>query len=140
MLDVQDIIVRYGAREVLRDVSFELRSGEIVALLGPNGAGKTTLVRALNSAVPLAGGEIRLDGKHLHEFSRREIARRVAVVAQENETKFPVTVLDFVLSGRFAHGTAFGWESEEDIRTAENALVDCDLREFSGRLMNELSG
>ena len=140
MIDVRNISVRYDGREVLRDVSFCLQSGEIVALLGPNGAGKTTLVRALNAAVPLTAGGILMDGRRLREFSRRDIAQRIAVVAQENETKFPVTVLEFVLSGRFAQGRAFGWETEEDIRVAEKALADCDLGEFADRLMNELSG
>ena len=140
MIDVKNISVRYDGREVLRDVSFALAAGEIVALLGPNGAGKTTLVRALNAAVALSAGGILMDGRRLWEFSRREIAQRIAVVAQENETKFPVTVLEFVLSGRFAQGPAFGWETEEDIRVAEMALVDCDLGDFADRLMNELSG
>jgi len=125
---------------VLEGVSFELNDGEVMALLGANGAGKTTLVRSLNATVALASGEILIDGNPLPSLSRREIAGRIAVVAQENETRFPVTVLEFVLSGRFVHGGAFGWESEEDIEAARQALEDCDLTEYSSRLMNELSG
>lgn len=140
MLKVKNITIKYGANEVLRDISFELRAGEIVALLGPNGAGKTTLIRALNGIVPVSGGEIDLNGKELSNFSRREIAQNIAVVAQENETKFPITVLEFVLSGRFARGSAFGWETEDDFRAAELALEQCDLGKFGSRLMNELSG
>jgi len=109
-------------------------------LLGPNGAGKTTLIRALNRAVPTVNGEIHLDGKAIKEYSRREIGRQIAVVAQENETKFPVTVLEFVLAGRFVHGGAFGWETDDDIAIARLALRDCDLSGFADRLMNELSG
>ncbi len=73
-------------------------------------------------------------------MSRREIAKQIAVVAQENETRFPITVLEFVLSGRFVHGSAFGWESENDVEFAQNALADCDLVGFESRLMNHLSG
>ena len=140
MLEVRDIVVKYESREVIRGVSFDLREGQIIALLGPNGAGKTTLIRALNGSVPLADGEIKLDEKPLAELSRRDIARSIAVVAQENETKFPVTVLEFVLAGRFVHGRAFGWESEADIQAARTALNECHLAEFENRLMNELSG
>jgi len=140
MLSVRDITVRYGERAVLDGVSFELNDGEVLALLGANGAGKTTLVRSLNATVALASGEILIDRNSLSSLSRREIAGRIAVVAQENETRFPVTVLEFVLSGRFVHGGAFGWESEEDIEAASQALEDCDLTEYSSRLMNELSG
>ncbi len=140
MLEVGDISVSYGDREVLRDVSLSLRGGEIIALLGSNGAGKTTLIRTLNGTLPVTGGEIELDGRRLSELSRREIAANIAVVAQENETRFPVTVLEFVMSGRFVHGNAFGWESETDVEFARNALKECDLADFETRLMNHLSG
>jgi iron complex transport system ATP-binding protein len=140
MLVGQNISVRYGKRSVLENVSLELRSGEIVAMLGPNGAGKTTMLRALNGSVRISSGMIELDDKPLPEYSRREIAKRVAVVAQENETKFPLTVLDFVLAGRFANGSAFGCDTDFDIEAAMEALEDCDLTDFEGRLMNELSG
>lgn len=140
MLEVRDISVSYGERAVLQDVSFELREGKVIALLGANGAGKTTLIKALNRTVETSGGELLLDERPLNSLSRREIAQNIAVVAQENETRFPVTVLEFVLSGRFAHGGAFGWETDEDIDLAQAALVDCDLDGYESRLMNELSG
>ena len=108
MLDVQDISINYGVCAVVQNISFSLQTGKIVALLGENGAGKTTVLKSLNGGLPVASGEIRLNGKSLKDFSRREIAQKIAVVAQETETKFPVSVLEFVLSGRFAHGAAFG--------------------------------
>ena len=140
MLKARNITIKYGSCEVLRDVSFDLKTGEIIALLGANGAGKTTLIRALNGTLPVSTGEIMLDCKAISAFSRREIAQNIAVVAQENETKFPVTVLQFVLSGRFARGSAFGWETVNDLEIAVNALEKCDLAEYDSRLMNELSG
>ena len=140
MIRVDNIRVAYERRAVLDGVSFDLADGNVLALLGANGAGKTTLVRSLNRTVPLSLGEILFDERPLNGFSRREIAHRVAVVAQENETRFPVTVLEFVLSGRFVHGGALGWETDADVDAANKALADCDLTEYSSRLMNELSG
>ncbi|MGB7207319.1 MAG: ABC transporter ATP-binding protein [Pyrinomonadaceae bacterium] len=140
MLDVRNITIKYGPCDVLRDMSFDLKTREIIAVLGANGAGKTTLIRALNGTLPISTGDILLNGKALGGFSRREIAQSIAVVAQENETKFPVTVLQFVLSGRFARGSAFGWETTKDLEIAETALRKCDLADCDGRLMNELSG
>ncbi len=140
MLDVQNISVKYGSRLVLRDASLKLVDGSIVALLGANGAGKTTLIKALNGTLPVSSGEIRLDKESISDMSRRRIAKNIAVVAQENEVRFPVTVLEFVLSGRFARGRAFGWESKTDVEFAQNALADCDLSEFQLRLMGHLSG
>lgn len=140
MLIAQNISINYGNTQILRDVSFSLESGEIIAILGANGAGKTTLLRALNNTLPIASGEISLNGKSIYDHSRREIAQKIAVVAQENETKFPITVIEFVLAGRFAHGNSFGWETENDLNIAFDCLKLCDLKEYEKRLMNELSG
>src|SRR5215213_7479879 len=109
MLEVRNISVAFSERTIIDDVTLELCGGEIVALLGPNGAGKTTLLRSLNATVPLKSGTIMVKGIPLGSLSRREIAKNIAVVAQENETKFPITVLAFVLAGRFTRGAAFGW-------------------------------
>ena len=141
MLKVQNISINYGECAVVEDVSFSLEAGKIVALLGANGAGKTTLLKSLNGSLPAAKGEISLDGKDLKDHSRREIARKIAVIAQENETKFPVSVLEFVLSGRFAQPSGnFGWETEKDLQIAVDCLVLCDLKNYESRLMNRLSG
>ena len=140
MLNAADVTIRFGDRTAVSNVSFSLRAGRIIALLGPNGAGKSTLMRSLNGSIPVSSGRVELDGRPLDSFSRRDIARRIAVVAQENETRFPVTVLQYVLAGRFANGSAFGWEAEGDISAAREALERCDLGGFAPRLMNELSG
>lgn len=140
MLEVQNISINYGVCAVVQNISFMLEAGKIIALLGANGAGKTTLLKALNGSLPIANGEILLNNKALKSFSRREIAQKIAVIAQENETKFPVSVLEFVLSGRFAHGAAFGWETEKDLQIALDCLEKCDLQTYANRTMNQLSG
>ncbi len=140
MLDASNISVIYGDQAVLDSVSVAIQANEVVAVLGANGAGKTTLLRVLNGAVIPISGDVRLDGDYLGEFSRRQTAKRITVVAQENETKFPMTVLEFVLAGRFAYGGGFGFESDEDREVALSSLELCGLKAFSGRLMNELSG
>ena len=140
MLEVQNISINYGVCAVVQNVSLELKTGKIIALLGANGAGKTTVLKSLNGSLPAANGAINLDGKSIESYSRREIARKIAVIAQETETKFPVTVLEFVLAGRFAHGAAFGWETEKDVQIAVESLAQCDLQSYANRSMNQLSG
>ena len=71
MIAVQNISISYSRRLVVREISFDLRDGEIIALLGPNGAGKTTLIRALNQTVSLTSGNIEFDGRDIASFSRR---------------------------------------------------------------------
>lgn len=140
MIRVDNISVKHGQTTVLSGINLDIGAGEIVALIGPNGAGKTSLIRTMNGTLPIDSGQVLLDELSIDGFSRKNIACRIAVVAQENETKFPITVLDFVLSGRFARGGAFGWESDEDREAALKALADCGLADLSNRLMNELSG
>jgi iron complex transport system ATP-binding protein len=140
MLTAEAVTVNYDGHSALQDVSLAVGPSSMLVLLGANGAGKTTLIKALNGTVEPSAGRVLLDSKPLTAYPRREIARRIAVVAQENETKFPVSVLEFVLAGRFAHGGAFGWETPEDIDVAKNALGECDLSQMEERYMNELSG
>lgn len=142
MLEARGITVCYGEREVIADVSLAAQAGRVTAVIGPNGAGKSTLMRALNGAKQIARGEILLDGKPLREYARRAIGRRIAVVAQEAELRFPVTVMEFVLGGRYAWAStgAWGWETGRDVEAAERALLETELEDFSARLMKELSG
>ena len=142
MLEARDLTIKYEARVAVANVSLKLAPGEITAIIGPNGAGKSTLLRALNGQVRGASGAVLLDGEPVEKFSRRSIGRRIAVVAQEAELRFPVTVLEFVLGGRFAWAgnAGWGWETERDLRVAHDVIAETELAELSGRLMNELSG
>jgi iron complex transport system ATP-binding protein len=142
MLDARNVTIAYDHRIAVADVSLSLKPGEITAIIGPNGAGKSTLLKSLNGQVRPSSGMILLDGQPLERLNRRSISRRIAVVAQEAELRFPVTVLEFVLGGRFAWATnaGWGWETEHDLQIADAVLRETELGELSGRLMNELSG
>lgn len=142
MLEARDVTIKYDERVAVANVSLALAAGGVTAIIGPNGAGKSTLLRALNGQVRRASGVILLDGEPIEKLSRRAIGRHIAVVAQEAELRFPVTVLEFVLGGRFAwaSNTGWGWETERDLSVAEAVLRETELTDLSGRLMNELSG
>jgi len=88
MLEVRNITISYGKTAVLKDVSFGLNNGEIIAVLGANGAGKTTLIRALNGTLPVSKGEILLDGKPFGSFSRRQIAQRLRLSLRKMRRNF----------------------------------------------------
>lgn len=140
MLEANNVTVNYGEREAVAGVSLSLRPGEVIAVIGPNGAGKSTLLRALNGSVLPSAGEVLLDDQTVQSYARRTIARRIAVVAQEPELRFPVTVLEFVLGGRYAWSNAWGWETPRDLEVAQGILAETELAGFGNRLMNELSG
>src|SRR2546423_910275 len=108
MLEARKISVNYDDRKAVADVSLRAQAGRMIAIIGPNGAGKSTVLRALNGSVPLSGGEVLLDERRIDSYARRAVARQIAVVAQEADLRFPVTVLEFVLGGRYAWSNASG--------------------------------
>lgn len=142
LLEARDLTVAYDDRIAVADLTLSLNAGEITAIIGPNGAGKSTLLRALNGQIPKVSGAIMLDGQPLERLNRRSISRQIGVVAQEAELRFPVTVLEFVLGGRFAWATnsGWGWETERDLEVANAVINETELSDLSARLMNELSG
>jgi iron complex transport system ATP-binding protein len=142
MLEAKDVSISYGMRQAVVNASLSVQPGTITAIVGANGAGKSSLLRAFNGAIQPSSGQVLLDGKPLSSFARRTIGRRIAVVTQEALLAFPVSVLEYVLGGRFAWSSAggWGWESEQDLKIASEVLRQTELEDFSGRLMNELSG
>jgi iron complex transport system ATP-binding protein len=140
MLEARKISVNYDEREAIAGASLIAKPTDVIAIIGPNGAGKSTLLRALNGNVALSAGEVLLDERSIKSYSRRAVAQRIAVVAQEAELRFPVTVTEFVLGGRFAWSNAWGWETERDVEIMQKTLREAELEDFADRLMNELSG
>ena len=130
----------YGGRTVLHDLSLRVASGEFVGLLGPNGSGKSTLLRLLAGLLRPAAGEVRFAGRPVSEYSRRELARRVAVVAQEPVLPEGFTVAELVLLGRTPHLRAFQPEGPADFAAARRALAVVDCLDLAERRLGELSG
>src|SRR5262245_32841229 len=86
MLDLRDINFSYQ-RQVLYGITLDVRAGEIVALLGANGSGKSTLLAVAHGALKPQSGEVLFEGRPVADFSRREAARRMALVAQSGEIR-----------------------------------------------------
>lgn len=141
MLEASHLSINYGARKAVVDISLRAAPGSMTAIVGANGAGKSSLLRALNGTIQPTSGEVLLDGRPLNSYPRRTIGRRIAVVAQEAVLAFPVSVLEFVLGGRYVWSAGmWGWESESDLEIAAEVLRETELEAFGARLMNELSG
>jgi iron complex transport system ATP-binding protein len=142
MLQLRDIHFTYpgrAPRETISGVTLEVRAGEVVALLGPNGSGKSTLLSIAIGALKPDQGEVLFDGQSVAGFSRREIAQRMALVAEQGAIRFPMTALEYVLTGRFAYTTALGFDSPRDVEIARQSLADADAAHFAHRRFNQLS-
>jgi len=139
-LEATAVSAAYGTRAVLRDCSFALGSGEIVAIVGPNGAGKSTLLRVLAGLLRPSAGGVALDGQDLMASSRSALARRIAVVPQIFDTLFPFTVREVVALGRTARLGAFGRASASDAEAVERAIGELELAHLASRRIDRLSG
>lgn len=142
ILDVQDVRFRYpgATSDALSGVTLAVASGELVALLGPNGSGKTTLVRAALGLFAPQSGMTAILGRPARDWSRRELARVVGVVAQREDNLFPQRVRDTVRLGRYPHLGPWAIERDEDRAAVERALERCDVAAFADRWLWTLSG
>src|SRR4030081_3772121 len=125
---------------VLRNVSLEVERGTIVGLLGPNGSGKTTLLRIVGGILPPLTRRVLINGHPIEQRTRRELARRIAVVPQETHTTFDFSVIDMVLMGRYPHLGAFELEGAADQEIARDALAATGTAALETRLFGTLSG
>ncbi len=95
LLRLEGIEVGYGDLTAVREVSLEVRAGEVVALIGGNGAGKTTTLRAITGLLPVRRGLIELDGKRLDGLSPSRIVAQGLAHVPEGRQLFPtMTVLE----------------------------------------------
>jgi iron complex transport system ATP-binding protein len=140
LLSAHQIEFAYNGRMVLRGVDLALERGGLVALLGPNGSGKTTLLKILNGILSPRAGHVALDGDNLAAFSRRAIARRIALVPQEVNVPFAFTVREMVLLGRTPHIRPLFGESARDRAAIDRALALTETRALAARVFGELSG
>jgi phosphate transport system ATP-binding protein len=99
-MTLEGLGVAYGAKQAVRDVTLEVRAGEVLGLIGPSGCGKTTLLRTLNRLTELTPGAVRsgrlaLDGQDIDTFEVTQLRRRVSMVFQQ-PNPFPMSVFDNV--------------------------------------------
>jgi iron complex transport system ATP-binding protein len=139
VLAVEHVSVVLEDTLVVDRFSLELTDGDWVGLIGPNGAGKTTIVRAIAGLVPYRGS-VRMWGRELAELSRREVARRIAVVPQNPVIPADMTALEYVLLGRTPHIGYAGSPGNGDVVSSLAALDRLEIAGLSQRRLGSLSG
>lgn len=138
-IHTRELSFAYKDRAVLHAVSLSVESGDMVGITGPNGSGKTTLLKIL-SAVLRGRGEVKLNGRNIHAYGRRELSRLFAVVQQEARVNFPYTAAEIVLMGRASYHSPFVLEGKEDLEVARASMELTDSLPLADRYLHELSG
>ncbi|MBD8688603.1 MULTISPECIES: iron ABC transporter ATP-binding protein [unclassified Rhizobium] len=138
MIRIDHVSLQYGAARILKDVSLTIPKGGITALIGPNGAGKSSLLGLIARLQPLQEGSISIDDLPIASTPSRELAKKLAILRQDNQVASRLTVKELVGFGRFPHNR--GHQTQADRQMVEEALQLFDLSDLSGRFLETLSG
>ncbi|MDR7077578.1 iron complex transport system ATP-binding protein [Neobacillus niacini] len=141
MLNVQHVSGGYSNESVLKDISFEVQTGELFGIVGPNGSGKTTLLKMISGILPTTKGDIYIREKKLQEYTTKQLAQIVAVLSQDSSQSFSYTVKETVSLGRYAHqkGWFQTWE-DTDEEIVQRVMKQTGISAFQNKNIQQLSG
>ncbi|MCQ1539072.1 ABC transporter ATP-binding protein [Methanocalculus taiwanensis] len=136
-ITVDSLDFSYQSTRILHGLNFTVGEGTVLCIVGPNGSGKTTLIRCLDRILHPSGA-ILINGKHIRDLGRRELAEIIGYVPQIGAKIAAATVFDVVMMGRTPH---MGWQSrKEDLSLVEEAIQLLKVDHLADREFNELSG
>jgi iron complex transport system ATP-binding protein len=136
---MENVTVRYGGRDVLRNISVAFRPGKVTGILGPNGAGKTTLLRVAHGALRPKAGFVSILDRALEDWSREALARVVAYLPQGGAAHWPIAARELVALGRTPYRGGLSRLSQADECAIHGALRRADALAFADKRIDELS-
>jgi iron complex transport system ATP-binding protein len=140
VIEVKELYAGYGSGDVIRGISFKAQRGESLCILGPNGCGKSTLLKTIARIIEYRG-KISLESRDLMSFTRKEQAKKIALLGQSARIFFPYTVYETVSLGRYAYAEGFLKNlSAEDREIIEDILKKLEIWDIRNRMIDELSG
>ncbi|GHV94574.1 iron ABC transporter [Spirochaetia bacterium] len=140
MIEVKDLSAGYNGEDVIQSISFTAECGESLCILGPNGCGKSTLLKAI-ARIIACRGTVKLEGREVSGFSRKELAKKIAFLGQAAQIYFPYTVRETVSLGRYAYSGGFLKNlSPEDEEVIGKTIKMLDIQDIQNRMIDELSG
>jgi len=138
-LELQDVCFGYTGGLLLKEVSFAIAPGELIALIGPNGSGKTTLLKIMLGLLRPRSGSVTLHGRPLSDYPPKSRALNLAYVSQQPSSSFPLTVRELVALGRYPHDGR-GRLTPAGSLAVTNALHRSAAKHLADRRFNTLSG
>lgn len=139
MIEFQNVSFAYDQKAIVEDITLQLQTGKTWTIVGPNGCGKTTLLRLISGLIQPKDGSIFLDDRPLRDYSRREVARKIAILPQDRSIP-AISVSSFVSHGRFPYLGLSRQLTAEDKRRIEEAMEQTGVYSLRHRSVKELSG
>lgn len=140
MFKLDAVSYQIPGKTLLHPIDLSIDHGQVVGLIGHNGSGKSTLVKLLARQLTPSSGSITLEGKELHKWGDRPLARQVAYLPQQLPPTEGLTARDLIRFGRYPWHGALGRFSREDEEQVRKAMALTDTDRFADRSVDELSG
>jgi ABC-type cobalamin/Fe3+-siderophores transport system ATPase subunit len=125
---------------VVECARLDIPEGAVTALVGPNGSGKSTLLNSLSNHLTPEAGTVRLRGNDIESLGRKELARELGHLSQENDSLGSITVEELAYHGRYPHRGFFDSVSDEDSDAVERALELAGVADLRDAEIGQLSG
>ncbi|MDF2648466.1 MAG: yvrA [Paenibacillus sp.] len=140
MIKVKHLSQSFKEQQVLENISFEIKKGEFFGIIGPNGSGKSTLLRLISGIDPVKTGSVDLGGRLVSSYSRKELARWLAVLQQDALPPVGFTVREVVEMGRYPFQNWLGEESVDAEGLIDGIVRKLHLEPLIDRTIERLSG
>ena len=140
MLSLRNVYWKNSRGFALTDITFTPEKGKVTALMGANGAGKSTLLRLMCGELMPERGLALIDDIPVCKLSRKQFARRVAVIRQERNFTFPMRCIDLVMTGRTPYMGFMGRASKSDFDMAQDALRRTGALHLADAPFEQISG
>ena len=140
ILEVKDLSVNYKNKNILDGINLEIEKGKIYSIIGPNGCGKTTLIRMMSKSLKPKRGRVLLHGDDIFKMKSKDIAKRMAILNQNNTTISDITVRKLVQYGRYSYKNWWSGLDKEDEDIIEWAMEKTFVTSLKNRRIDTLSG
>ncbi|MDD2533963.1 MAG: ABC transporter ATP-binding protein [Eubacteriales bacterium] len=127
-------------RDILINLSFTAKGGEIIGICGPNGAGKSTFLKALGGLIRPQQGQIMINGQPLTQIKTRSLARELSFLPQDTQVPFDFPSRDIVLMGRHPYAANLAAWSAADLAIVDRCMDAAECRAEADQLVTTLSG
>lgn len=138
MIEVKNLVKKYGDKAVVDNVSLNIEKGKITSFIGPNGAGKSTVLSMISRIMEKDSGSVIIDGKDLEKWDNKELAKKISILKQANNINVRLTIKEIVSFGRYPY--CDGRLTAEDMKYVDEAIEYMKLKDIENRYLDELSG
>ncbi|AUC61092.1 ABC-type cobalamin uptake system ATPase component BtuD [Cyanobacterium sp. HL-69] len=140
-LNTYNLYGGYGKSAIIKSVDLDLERGEWLSLVGANGSGKSTLLKLICRILKPSQGKILLDSKDIHNLPPQTVAKKIAILPQQQTIPQGLTVRQLVSLGRTPHQSWYQWDlTGEDQQAVYQALEETELMAYGDRPVSQLSG